>query len=201
MKFYTADTHFGHKNVIEYASRPYDTIEEMNESLVESWNSCVSPDDTIYHLGDVAFMSKTKTKEICLRLNGHKILILGNHDLGRKDHFWLECGFEQVVRLGYGRSHVIQDEPFPIFGCHYPLREVMTEYDDRDYLVPHAPEARSVIRQGQGILIHGHVHNSWKFRPYMLNVGVDVWNWRPVSHEELLDEYVRYQEENPKLFT
>ena len=71
MIFFTADTHFGHKRILEYCpGRGYDSVEEMNEGLIANWNERVAPGDTIYHLGDVAFLPKQQTQDICLRLNG-----------------------------------------------------------------------------------------------------------------------------------
>ncbi len=77
--FLVSDTHFGHTNIIKYAGRPFATPEEMDEALVENWNSVVRPQDKVYHLGDVA-MSRRKLP-ILERLNGTKILIKGNHDI------------------------------------------------------------------------------------------------------------------------
>jgi calcineurin-like phosphoesterase family protein len=77
--FITSDTHFGHANIIKYANRPFDSVEEMNEALVENWNSVVKQGDKVYHLGDVTMNSKSL--EIMSLLNGRKCLIKGNHDI------------------------------------------------------------------------------------------------------------------------
>jgi calcineurin-like phosphoesterase family protein len=79
--FITSDTHFGHANIIKYANRPFDSVEEMNEALVENWNSVVKQGDKVYHLGDVTMNSKAL--DIMTRLNGRKCLIKGNHDTQR----------------------------------------------------------------------------------------------------------------------
>ena len=80
MKWITADTHFGHKNVIEYSNRPFDSVEEMDAELICRWNRVVGTHDTIYHLGDFALTTKKRKIEILKQLNGYKILIRGNHD-------------------------------------------------------------------------------------------------------------------------
>lgn len=78
--FVVADTHFGHKNIIgfEPEHRPFATVEEHDEALIERWNAVVNPKDTVWHLGDVLFGRHSFA--ILPRLNGHKKLVMGNHD-------------------------------------------------------------------------------------------------------------------------
>lgn len=79
--FFISDTHFGHKNILEYEkdARPFKTVEEMNECIIERWNSVVKPKDIVYHLGDFAFGKHNIS--IAEHLNGDKRLIIGNHDI------------------------------------------------------------------------------------------------------------------------
>ena len=74
--FFTADTHFGHKNIIRYCNRPFETAHEMNETLIANWNKVVHQTDTVYHLGDVAVLRPEKTRDVLDRLNGKFILLL-----------------------------------------------------------------------------------------------------------------------------
>ena len=76
--FFTSDTHFGHKNIIEYCQRPFKSVEEMNEKIIENWNKVVSPEDTVFHLGDFVF--RGKKREFLHKLNGKVIWLKGNHD-------------------------------------------------------------------------------------------------------------------------
>lgn len=78
--WFISDTHFGHKNILEYEkdARPFATIEEMNERIISNWNNTVNVGDVIFHLGDFAFGKHNIS--IAERLNGKKKLILGNHD-------------------------------------------------------------------------------------------------------------------------
>lgn len=81
--FFTSDLHFGHKNIAKYSPtfRKFDSIEEMDEALIRLWNEAVSKDDVVYDLGDFSFHKKIdEIKRVLRRLNGHHILILGNHD-------------------------------------------------------------------------------------------------------------------------
>ena len=60
---FTSDTHFGHNNIIKFCKRPWKTTEEMNEALIERWNSVVKPDDIVFHLGDFAFAANSRWKD------------------------------------------------------------------------------------------------------------------------------------------
>ena len=72
-----SDTHFFHSRIIEYCNRPFQTADEMNFALIKNWNSVVSDNDIVYHLGDVTWK---RCDEILSVLKGKKELILGNHD-------------------------------------------------------------------------------------------------------------------------
>jgi len=77
MYFFTADTHFNHKNIIEYCKRPFKDIDEMNNELIKRWNETVSEEDTVFHLGDFSFRGYWTFRN---KLNGKIILLRGNHD-------------------------------------------------------------------------------------------------------------------------
>lgn len=81
--FFTSDLHFGHKNIIKFCNRPWETTDEMDEALVENWNSIVRANDIVFDLGDFAFAPNSKWKEILSRLNGIHYLILGNHEINK----------------------------------------------------------------------------------------------------------------------
>ena len=76
--FFTGDHHFGHANIIKYCNRPFNSVEEMDEMLIDEWNYVVNPDDIVYHLGDIAF-SMNELDKIIRRLNGTIYIIPGNH--------------------------------------------------------------------------------------------------------------------------
>lgn len=80
MNFYIADMHFGHKNIIQYDNRPFDSVEEMDKALIQLWNETVGSDDIVYILGDFSWYKEDKTAFILGCLNGHKVLVKGNHD-------------------------------------------------------------------------------------------------------------------------
>ncbi len=78
--FFTSDQHFGHKNIIKFSNRPFNSVEEMDEMMIQRWNEKVGETDEVYHLGDVGLASSGKLRKILERLNGKIYLIKGNHE-------------------------------------------------------------------------------------------------------------------------
>lgn len=181
MRHFTSDLHFGHANIIKYSGRPYDSVEEMNEALVANWNDQVLPDDDVWILGDLCLGRLPDTLGYIGRLNGHKTLLTGNHDACWKGNGgynkWVTryvlAGLDEVVNkktveLDVGGNTVLLCH-FPYFGDHYAER--YSEYRPVD--------------RGMSLL-HGHIHEKWKVNGHQINVGIDVWDYRPVAEEELL---------------
>lgn len=113
-RFIIADTHFGHKNVIEYNNRPFATVEEMDQKLIEAWNSLVKAEDTVYMLGDFTLSRRMDIiKNLVSKLNGKKVLIMGNHDT-RKPKDYVECGFDAATRkpMMVESGVILMHEPF-----------------------------------------------------------------------------------------
>lgn len=121
--FFISDTHFGHYNVIEYSNRPFKTsivegekkqiVTEMNDFLIEKWNSVVSDEDTVYFIGDFAFLPLNEMKKIMQKLKGEKILIKGNHDRSNKQ--MIEIGFKHVYE-----QYNMNIGGYDVLLCHYP---------------------------------------------------------------------------------
>lgn len=110
--FLIGDPHFGHRNIIRYCNRPFETVEQMNETLIKNWNKAVGKQDIVYVLGDFALCGKDRIIEITQKLNGRKRLILGNHD-GASLETYRAAGFEYVY------NHPIILDDFYILS-HYP---------------------------------------------------------------------------------
>ena len=168
MTYFTSDQHFGHFNIIRLSHRPFATADEMDEAMVSKWNVKVKADDTIYILGDLFFRS-ANVEPVLKRLNGRKHLVLGNHDHSWTGKVRLGDYFESVQTM---KEIDVGSNPATL--CHYP----MLSY----------PQAR------RGYMIYGHIHNNtgddyWPLimrRSRMLNAGVDVNGFEPVSFEELV---------------
>lgn len=77
-KYVISDLHFNHKKILEYCGRPFKTVEEMNQTIINNWNDIINEDDVVYVLGDFCFGNKEMLKEITSQLKGRKILVLGN---------------------------------------------------------------------------------------------------------------------------
>ena len=120
-KFYIADWHYNHKNIIALDNRPFKDVTEMNDALIERWNKAVSNEDIVYILGDMFWCEPEKSIEVLDKLNGTKMLVRGNHD---KRHYpELDKKFNQVVdylEIRDGNRHVVLSHyPIPCFKNHY----------------------------------------------------------------------------------
>jgi calcineurin-like phosphoesterase family protein len=152
----------------------------MNAVLVDNWNDAVKPGDHVWVLGDFALGKIADTLPIAALLNGHKHLLCGNHDRcwdgHRKTGNWtqkyLDAGFASVVQ---GTITLTIDRR-KVDACHFPY---VGDSHDADRFNDHRP-----VDKGEWLL-HGHVHNAWRQRGRMINVGVDAWGFTPVSEAQL----------------
>ena len=181
--WFTADYHLGHANIISYCKRPFKTLDDMNKTIIHNHNERVNPEDTIFFLGDFCFRNSPggkqgegtihKAEYYLKQLNGRMIFIKGNHDRNNS----LKTPIERVV-IKYGG--------YRINLVHNP------EHIDTDYNVNFV----------------GHVHEKWKFKKAntlfknrysevsicdMINVGVDVWKFMPISFEEIISQYKKWK--------
>ncbi len=171
--YYTSDTHFGHVNILGFCRPMFKDVSEMNEKMILKWNEVVKPDDTIVHLGDFAMGPKVLHKGFLDRLNGYKILVRGNHD--ENDGKMRNLGFKEV---SVTREETING--LKVYMRHVPPRAV-DPYGDRFYKTEFTPEPPM-----HDIWLCGHVHEKFRRRGNIINVGVDVWDFKPVTFETLL---------------
>lgn len=165
--FFTADTHFGHKNIVHIGKgRPWDDVEAMNEGLIERWNARVRKQDRVYHLGDFSFTNREATEGFLRRLNGQLHIVRGNHDKV----------LDGLLRATPGLVESYQDyKEIKVAGqrlvlFHFPI----LSWHQAHYGSWH---------------LHGHCHGNLNFRNGpMLDVGVDVHSYAPVSFAELAVE-------------
>jgi calcineurin-like phosphoesterase family protein len=94
--YFIADTHFGHKNIIEYENRPFQSVNEMDQTIIANWNQKVKKREKVYLLGDFAFANKARLIDAA-SMNGYKIIVLGNHDKCYSYSWWQTVGFNEVI--------------------------------------------------------------------------------------------------------
>lgn len=162
MIYLIADTHFYHKNIIKYCNRPFSSVEEMNQVMINNWNAIVTNDDIVIHLGDFCFPKYIEgltykerylltVDELLVKLNGRKYILRGNHD----------------------PSYELLDE------CYWS--GILTSpYYFKKFVLTHKPIETDRIN------IHGHVHEKYPlYYDNKFNVSVDAINFRPISLKEI----------------
>ena len=173
MIYFTADTHFDHSNIISHNERPFKDVNQMNEKIIQNWNTCINENDEIYVLGDFTFNGNgSDANNILKRLNGIKYLIKGNHDKFVDDELFDKKYFEWIKDY-----YVLDYQKMKFVLFHYPILEWAGFFKD-------------------SIHLYGHVHNCSKHKEQQkrlnilgkmaINVGVDVNNFSPISIEKIL---------------
>lgn len=198
--FFTADHHFGHANILKYeGGRRFQSVEQMDEYLVEQWNGTVGHDDLVYCLGDLS-MKQAVLENILPRLRGEKILVVGNHDPYFKR---LTCAMprmhkearEDAIRAGFSAVHLQMDIEIEGIGkvrlSHFPYWPNNVEGEPKYNL---RNKANRPFQGDEALLLHGHIHSQWLLKKQdgmtpMLNVGIDAWNLRPVSEAEIVGKF------------
>ena len=167
--FFTSDTHFWHKNIMNFCPetrrQANGDVERMNELLIENHNAKVPSNATVYFLGDVSFGNAQQTKDVLSRLNGHKHLIYGNHDKVIRGDRSIQSIFETVQE--YKTIHI---DKVKVVMFHYPMRE----WDQMHRGAYH---------------LFGHVHGGMDHLPHgrSMDVGIDTrldfspWSWEEID--------------------
>lgn len=187
--WFTSDTHFGHKNILEYCNRPFRDVTHMNNAIVGMWNELVAPDDTVWHLGDVALGKLDESLEAVSRLNGNIFLVPGNHD--RVWAHWYHKSIEKRQRF---------DAMYADAGLKVVHEIVEWELEDNPFLMCHLPydgdsqeDERYVELRPENIglpLVHGHIHTKDTVRGLnQFHVGMDAHGYKPV-HEDVIKEWL-----------
>lgn len=185
--WFTSDQHWDHRNIIEYCSRPFASLSHMVDGMVERHNSLVAPGDDVWHLGDFALDPRTALR-VLPRLNGRHRLVSGNHDWTHplRSEGKRRKGELMYSEAGFVSIHADVFLPVPEFGL---VRMTHMPYDGDSRSGPDRHAEWRPTPMNEAVLLHGHVHERWQWRPEhrMLNVGVDVWDWRPVSLAQVLE--------------
>ena len=178
----TSDCHLGHAKICEYCSRPYKSVADMDEDLVVQWNKVVSPNDTVYHLGDFTLSTISVAKKYFAQLNG-TIHILNN--FWHHDKRWIGRYIDCVTKNGsavYLADAITVLEIDELGKDGYPLAVHLSHY----------PTAQWDRKHHGAWHCHGHSHNTYKAEGYILDVGVDsaaelLSAYRPFSLQEVTE--------------
>lgn len=163
-KWFISDTHFFHANILKFTGndgkriRPFDSLEEMHETIVERWNKLVGPNDYVYHLGDVTFQYHRPFQELMYSLNGDKRLIVGNHDKLKQ---------EGLMK-------------------HFSKVELWKGFKDHNFTASHFPLPQDMLRDG-AYNVHGHIHQNKSKHPHQINVSVEAIDYTPVHIDQIGD--------------
>jgi len=161
-KWFISDTHFFHANILKFTDdngkkiRPFDTLEEMHETIIENWNKVVKDNDYVYHLGDVTFRYDGAFNNLMSRLKGKKRLIVGNHD-----KIWnpnLQRWFEKA--------------------------DLWKGFSEHNFTAVHIPLEFKRLRDG-AFCVHGHIHQNVEEDPRYINVCVEQTGYAPVNIDEI----------------
>lgn len=155
MRWFISDTHFSHKNVIEYSQRPFNSVKQMDETMITRWNKVVGHNDEVFMLGDFGLSSISYLTDVLLRLKGNIILIRGNHD----------GSVSKMRRIGFAavlEEATILIDGYDINMCHYPKEE-----------------------ENDTLRLFGHIHEKGKpyFENGQMCMCVELWNYTPVSEK------------------
>jgi calcineurin-like phosphoesterase family protein len=199
-RFFTADHHFGHANILKHQPhRRFQDVEKMDEAIVDAWNSVVTNDDEVYCLGDMSFKLEVLQRYLPY-MDGRKILVFGNHDpifkgMLSSDKKAVEAARLKAIQIGFAEVHQELMLDIPGIGTvklsHFPYWPINTEGLENYELRYQTLRPTPGLEQ---LLLHGHIHSNWLTRvdtctPPMLNVGIDVWDLKPVSEAEIVKQF------------
>lgn len=162
--YFWSDQHFGHKNIIPFCNRPFTDTDEMASIMIDNHNNIVKPNDTVFWVGDIGFMSVPKINEVLDQLNGYKIHIVGNHDIERNGNVYKLNVDEQYP------CYSLVTERVNLLLTHYPLDTLPNKC----------------------INVHGHIHTNVITDKKHINVCVEHTNYTPRSLESVLEQSFEY---------
>ena len=166
MNWFSSDYHFNHKNIIQFCNRPFKTIREMNRTIIENHNSKVGKNDTVFFLGDFCFDTSRIEFEMLIERMNGRFVF---------------------IRGNHDRNNKLKSAIYSV--------ELKTE--GKKIQLVHKPQD---ITEGYDLYLVGHVHEKWKFRKvyntYMINVGVDVWDFYPVHMKQILKALKKWRKED-----
>lgn len=169
--FLSADYHLGHENIIKYTNRPFKSLKEMNETIIFNHNQRIKKEDIFIHVGDFQFKNSSGGKQgegLPIKSNEYESQLNGRiiHLCGNHD------------KNNSNKTNIIN---------------LVLQFANKKIFVVHNP---AHYNPNYHINFVGHVHQHWKFKrikdTVLVNVGVDVWNFKPMRLDELINEYDKF---------
>lgn len=163
-RWFGADFHLNHDYMVEKDKetgepyRPFRSVEEMNETIIENFNRLVAKDDKVYLMGDVLFKPAT-SEHLLKRLNGRKRLIMGNHDEIREKTQYFTKHFKEIC--------------------------LWKKFKDEGFICTHVPLRTDGIRDTI-LNVHGHIHKAQLPEPCYMNVSIENTDYKPVHIDTII---------------
>ena len=186
MNYYIADTHFDHKNIIAFDNRPFFTLTEMNNTLIENWNNKVSKTDTVFILGDFCWSKEDRWIEILSQLQGSKVLIQGNHDL-KQMSATLKHKFQDIVAY-----KEITDNGRKVIMSHYPIPFYKSDYNNKVYHLyghVHNTVEEKYLQELKQQILKTDIRETGRHTGQYFNCWCGFYNYTPVRLDEILDKW------------
>lgn len=170
--YFIADTHFDHKNILQFENRPYETNDEMRQDMINKWNNKVQDEDIVYFMGDFSLGNHNDAIEILKQLKGRIRFIAGNHDNSK---FLKTIKCEELVEAVYEFGTKIKHNKHVLWLSHFPM-----EIGERPFKWS----------------IHGHIHAEESTYLNQINVGVDSPHFKhlPFGEPIHIDEIFKVME-------
>lgn len=159
MIYFTADWHLWHENMLNLCNRPFNKCNRMHRTLLRNHNEIICPDDTLYIIGDVYWKNSVNELRNIIENYNGKKILILGNHDRLKPFDYIEAGFYQVA----------------------------TSLQVEEFALVHDP-ANAVVSPGTPVIC-GHVHDLFKRCKNVLNVGVDMWDFKPVSITQARDEF------------
>lgn len=167
----TADEHYGHRRILQYQNRPFSSVDEMNDHLVEQHNSVVGGEDVVIHVGDFSFGKADDFSRVAGRLKGTHFFMDGSHDISMRDYFSEEQG--KIPSSGklflLPKLFEFTFQKIKIVLCHYALESWWASY-----------------YAGSSVHFHGHSHGRFTHAKQAIDIGVDTNNYLPYKIEDAI---------------
>lgn len=172
MIFLTSDNHFFHTNIIKYTNRPFSSVEEMNMVMIQNWNAVVQPKDTVYQLGDFFLTNKIENIiKILEQLHGQIFLVPGSHDnINLYKKALSSCPNLNSHFSIISNNHVVKYNDIEIVLNHYSMRVWPKSHYGSFHLFGHS---------------HGHLNHKDMGKSF--DVGVDCFNFYPISIDKVIE--------------